>query len=90
MIGAALSAKSGLLMLLACNSAGVRAWQIVFSLALISVGTFLFYGSSRGRTIPFAAVTDKAARVLWTRIAAVILLVIGGITLLAAVLRLDC
>ena len=75
--------------MLVCNPPGVRAFQFIMAVAMIAVGIFLFYGATRGRVISFTAVIGQA-RILWTKIAATVLLVIGTLVFLAALFRLDC
>ena len=72
-----------------CNPPAVRAFQFISSVAMIAAGVYLVYRASRGRVIPFAAVIGKE-RILWTKIVATVLVVIGALLFLAALIRLDC
>jgi hypothetical protein len=74
---------------LACPSPGNRTFELILSVAMIASGIYFFYGASRGRVFNFAAVIGRA-RILWTRIVATVLFVVGVVTLLSAWHRLYC
>ncbi len=78
-----------MLLLFVCNSPGVRAVEIVISVLMIGTGIYLLYGSSRGRVIHFAAAIGRG-RIVWTRIVATFLLVIGALVFVSAIFKLDC
>ena len=75
--------------MLICNPPGVRLGEVIFSVCVIAAAFYFFYGASRGKVIQFAAAIGRE-RLVWTRIVAVVLFVIGAIIFVSAIFRLDC
>ena len=72
-----------------CNTEGMRVWEFVLSASFIAAGVYFLYGAARGRVIGFAAAIGHD-RVVWTRIFATVLVVLGALILISALLKLDC
>jgi hypothetical protein len=75
--------------MLICHSLTERVAMSIVSVAMIATGIILFYRASKGKVIGFAAAIGHE-RVIWTRIVAAVLCVIGAMLLISVVLRLDC
>ena len=78
-----------MLLLLICNPPSVRAWEFIISVTMIVAGIWLFSRARRGKVVGFVAAIGQE-RVLWTKIVAVVLFLIGAMILLSATFGLDC